>query len=119
MLVTIFVIGAMHLVGFELSLYWRLPFYDIIVHTLAGFLVALFAISLAFRNFATTPKRIFIAGIISMLVIGICWEVFELASGVVDTAENGYISDTIIDLISDTIGGFMAVYYFLLKLKNK
>ena len=106
-------IGAMHLAGLYLYLYW-VWWYDIVMHFLGGAWVALASAWLLFysgffQRRPVTSKNIFLVTFSSVLVIGVGWEVFEYIFDIAVVGEN-YVSDTTMDFIMDFIGaGVVAV----------
>jgi hypothetical protein len=116
------VIGLLNMIGTGLYLYDTVWWYDIVLHILSGFLVAItvFIIFNFFKPLAVTPRRkvIFVA-IISVFIVGVLWELYELyfrmtflSDGVV------YVFDTTKDIIDDMLGGFIGALYSIKILKN-
>lgn len=50
-----------------------------------------------------------VAVFICVMLVGIAWEIFEYTNGITQSHE-GYIVDTMIDLILDGAGAILAVY---------
>ena len=97
-------IGA-HLVADYFYLYWTLPNIDIPIHILGGVMSGLFAgVGLKFFGFNESWKNF----LLTVLVIGISWEVLEIGTGAVTFFDQKYIIDTIKDLIDDLLGGSIA-----------
>lgn len=94
--------------------YW---FYDIILHFLGGVCVslALFCICKLFKiNFILNNIWQII---LFTFIIGFGWELFELIYDIAghDFGTRAYNIDTVKDLIMDTLGGSLALYFY----KNK
>ena len=93
------------------SLYWTTDWFDIIMHFLGGFLIAMIALLIISRLNLIAPKvaQNFILIVGGALFIGISWELFELFTGMT----NVYLDklDTALDLVMDTIGAVSAFYY--------
>ena len=103
-------------------LYWRFWWFDIMMHFLGGLWIGLVSLwtyyfSGFFKNLNQKYSFIFLLSIISVCVIGIGWEIFEI---LIDPEyfQEGYISDTILDLIMDVIGGIISSVIIITYLKN-
>jgi hypothetical protein len=122
--ILIIVITIVHLIATYFYLYWTFPWFDIMMHFLGGLWVGSTAVWYIYfsgyfykNNSLTTSKtRIFLVSIISALIVGVLWEVFEFYVGAVDP---DYIADTILDLIMDTLGGIVAATYVVYAYKPK
>jgi uncharacterized membrane protein YjdF len=110
-----FVMGCFHLLGTYFYLYWQLPGFDRIVHTIGGFLAAL--ISLVIIYFYRMPQvrksHILYVGIFAAIVLGFGWELFEFISGNTSFADKDFYYNNVGDMLCDTLGGLIAVYYFI------
>lgn len=99
-----FVLSALaflYFLGLLLYLEWVFWWYDIVLHFLGGVWVAL-ALYTAIVYFGQTPAA---AGVIGgLIIVGILWEIFELAIGA--PREANYFLDTSLDLLMDVLGGF-------------
>ena len=98
----------LQLIALEEFLYWRWWWFDLLMHFLGGVLIG--GIALVVSDVWKTPKAI--TFIVLLILIGVGWEVFERFFGLYKEA--GYLLDTFIDLIMDTIGAF--VVYSVVKL---
>lgn len=100
-----------------LDLYYIFYWYDIMMHTLGGAILGLIMIVLMDRfnhlHHLTKIQKLVII-IIWGIVGGVMWEVFEYVQDVyLHTALQVSWSDTISDLICDTIGAtFVAIIYW-------
>lgn len=105
-------IGGLFLVGLEFNLYWELPFFDVLLHFLGGIWVALTAFWFLFlsRMVVVSPVYVLPSMLVSVLVIGIGWEIFEYTISV--TLADNYSLDTGIDLVMDMLGA-LAAYRFV------
>ena len=93
-----------------LGLYVQYYWFDIPMHFIGGSVVALGYLSA--RDFIPKlPRRlfVFVPTIIFVFSIAILWELFELVAGI--TMQNGYMVDTVADVIFGLIGG--SVGYFV------
>ncbi len=101
--------------GLFLHLYYRLDFYDHIVHVLAGIWAAI-AIIAFFRVQGVVFTKVLNIFLITMsfsLIVGVVWEFFELRAGLTSVADHAFLSDTYGDLISDTVGAIIGSLYCL------
>ncbi|MEK7179056.1 MAG: hypothetical protein AAB727_02255 [Patescibacteria group bacterium] len=117
-------VTAVHILGMYLYWYWRIPWLDLIAHfgggVWAGGMSLLFFYEFKRRKMASLPG-VFMSAIFvfaSVVVIGVAWELFEIAIRSVSLAEPGYWQDTIVDLIADTTGALTAVWYFFVRRYN-
>ncbi|MEX0917204.1 MAG: hypothetical protein WDZ90_01650 [Candidatus Paceibacterota bacterium] len=117
--VLIYGIFALHLLATLFYFYWTLWWYDIMMHGLGGFFVGLSTLWFFYLSgYVQAPRNslIFFYGIVSALVVGVLWEVFEYIVGATNRDE--YMFDTFLDLLMDIAGGLGAYYYFLSKWKE-
>lgn len=120
------VVVLLHGIAFAFSLYWRVSWFDNFPHFFGGMFVSLLCIWLWFFSGylgvhpLPSPLTLFLISILSSLVIGAGWEVFERLVGVVWSPE-GYWLDTSTDVLFDILGGFtvgISGYLFLRKSIN-
>jgi hypothetical protein len=103
-------VSVLHYLGFQYNLYWVFWWYDILVHFLGGALVAVFAVMGVrwYRYDAQIDSRsVWLIGIGAAVAIGITWEIYELAIGLVEVE---YIADTTLDLVMDIVGAFAVMF---------
>ena len=121
LLALIYLIFILDIFANQYFLYWRFWWFDIVMHFLGGFFIALLSYYIFFLSgyFIKISKKfsVFVVSLTFVLVVGVLWEVFEYVIKV-STAQSNYILDTNLDLLMDTLGWLVA-YYFLLKIKNK
>ncbi len=102
-----------HLAAFALRLYWFLWWYDGLLHFIAGIVLGLAYIYFVPIFFA---RRSRIANLLLFTLwiaaIGLGWEVFEYAYNISVSIE-GYMVDTITDVVADTIGGILGYFMAL------
>ena len=103
--------------------YFTIWYFDIIMHFLGGLWLGLVFIwfFLVKRSVPTDQLlnlidlKLITKIILSILIIGIFWEIFEIIFNNV-LAENAFnFLDTISDIFCDLAGGTFAVFYFLMK----
>lgn len=108
------ILVALHIAGLSFEFYWRLSWYDRVVHILGGATAALLILSLgSFRSLSRRPTAAFFTAVLISLVVGIVWELFELKSGITGFADRGYALDTILDIASDVVGGILVGAYLI------
>ena len=110
------VVATMHWLALTNNYYWAIWWYDIMMHFLGGCLVALILLWLD-RWRGTTLITIFVHAFLWIMVVGLAWEIYELSFGLTFVAANGYLFDTILDLIMNTIGA--TTVYFIFQRKGK
>ncbi len=91
-----------------MSWYWTVPWFDTIMHTLGGFLVVMLAVPFLKRVGMTLSVQTLV---LSVIIVGVGWEVFELLNNITGVPPEQYWSDTIVDLIADLLGGLLAIAY--------
>lgn len=111
-LILITLLGVVNLIAVSLYLYWILWWFDNVMHFLAGFGGGFVVVWFLFDAgiFYKRPPTIFesvLGASLCLMVVGIAWEVFEYANGLTLSTE-GYILDTIHDLVADTAGALSA-----------
>ncbi len=104
-------IAILNNLGNEFFLYWKFWWFDIVMHFLGGLWVGLSALWFySFSGFFEDVRKdkpfIFLLSFLSVLVVGLGWEVFEFLIEI--DFSNNYISDTSLDLIMDILGGITA-----------
>ena len=95
------------------SLYGELRWFDIPIHFLAGFLVGWTYFSIWFRRNSNPPYRLvdlLIGSLISVIIIGVSWEILEWRVGLAILDSAGRV-DTVIDLIIDCVGAAVAAVF--------
>ena len=109
----LFMLGVLHLLGILYSLYYFFRPLDLIAHFLGGAWVSLMVLwFFYFSGFverrADIRELLFVV-FSAVLVLGLAWEVFEIAIGV--PLEEGYVFDTLSDLFMDVAGAMVAVFF--------
>jgi len=117
-LITIFVIAILHYLAFKYFWYWKIGWFHLFMHFLGGFWLSITAlwISIRFKHIDTIIRckiRAFVIMIVSVVVVGLSWELFEILSGFTSIKEGGYLNSLMNDLISNFIGGLVAYFYFI------
>jgi hypothetical protein len=122
------VIALLHYFALSYFLYWTVDWFDILMHFLGGFWVAIVAAYLIYFFSSTKDdnygvkyikehKILFFLSLVgATLIVGLTWELWEVFVGFTDTLND--LGDTILDVVMDTIGAICAFYYTQLSLKN-
>ncbi|MCF7865464.1 MAG: hypothetical protein K9M11_03090 [Candidatus Pacebacteria bacterium] len=97
---------AVHMLAFNLYLYWTYKWVDVPMHILGGIMAGLF--TLVFLRYLSL-KETLLYTFIGVMAVGISWEILEVYFRV-DTLNFWYWIDTVKDLLDDTIGGFISIY---------
>lgn len=102
-------IGVGQEVAIAYSLYWSLWWYDIVMHFLGGLWIGLIALWFykAFAGEEAESGKGYLVALVTVVVVGILWEVMEILAGLTLTQAN-YEMDTVLDLIMDVAGAVFA-----------
>jgi len=116
------VLIILHAVGSYLSWYWFYPWFDIVIHILAGLWAALVFLWLAtylgqIDSMKEYRVKSFLIALVSAALIGVIWELSENLGQFTFTNAAGYSLNTAKDLLNDIIGGVLAYLYFVKKKK--
>lgn len=104
-----------HFLAINYYLYWTFGWFDIPMHLIGGVFVGFvmsWALLVLHTNNPIQVKQSIAFVMLSVFFVGIGWEVFEAVTkttGVIPG--NDYVSDTMLDLIMDIIGGAFAAEY--------
>lgn len=110
-------LALIHIASLQFFLYWKYLWLDIPVHFLGGVTVA-FGVALCMYN-RTCPiplLRGIMGYIITVLIIGITWEVFEILAKF-SVVDEYFFTDTVVDLCMDVLGGIVG-YGIVLTIKK-
>ena len=117
-LIILFGVGIMEVITIKLYLFLTIFWFDMIMHFSGGFLVSMFFLwLLTWNNKQVSYGKILLWGVASAVVVGILWEGFELYFGMTSLSSPLYIQDNGMDVIMDTAGGLVSVWYVFIKLK--
>lgn len=138
-LYVIFLYAAIFL-GEIRSFYYRIPYWDVILHTFSGTMLGFFGFSFVFLlnkdeklHMKLSPIFIAVFAFCFSITIGVVWEFYEYFSDIIlktnmqkYALENGTnligrlaLVDTMEDLLVDTIGAFVACTIGYISLKYK
>lgn len=118
-------IWAANAVAVYLNLYYHLSWFDIPMHILGGFWIALFGLITYYHSTLVerkdrTPLFVIAFALSMTLCIGLLWELFEFGVDYsIALTSNNDLADTLGDLINDVIGGALAATFFLRRGYNK
>ena len=116
-IVVLLVIAILHALFLHFYIYWTLRWVDIPIHILAGVWIVL-TLSWVLGWLKPEIKISFSRAILWGLIVGGLWEISELLLGINSPIAQGYIADTVKDLIDDVIGsalGFFVVRWIKTK----
>ncbi len=121
--VVLVILIALHITASYFSLYWRFPWFEIIVHILAGVWIGSIFLWLAsFLNQINSLReyktKSFLIALVSSALIGVIWELVENFSQLSFVNFSGYELNTAMDLLNDIIGGSLAYLYFIRRTKT-
>lgn len=89
------------------NLYYELPWLDIPMHILGGFLIA--ALSVNLLKVQNKSRLISVTHVTAYVIfVAIIWEISEYMRGVIDYNSLSDYFDTVTDLINGVIGGLLA-----------
>ena len=104
----ILAIAVFHNIATTHYIYWRYLWTDLVVHFMSGLWIALVGFWLCrFRRedlYVFSMKKTFLVTIVFAVLVGVFWEVFEYAIGIVEYSSK-YTNDTILDILMDILGG--------------
>lgn len=119
-IVVMIILLALHIIGSYYSWYWLYPWFDTVVHIIAGAWVGLVFLWLAsclgqINSMKEYKVKSFLIALVSALLLGVVWELLENLGQITFTSAANYNLDTALDLISDGVGGAIAYLYFVKK----
>lgn len=114
LLVSTTLVAVLHKLALMYSLYWTLSWFDIITHSLGGFVIGIMTLFVFFTSgYIKYPKDHWIVvlsvTIGAVLIVGLTWELWELFVGFTDVIKDR--GDTVLDLIMDIVGATAAYLY--------
>ena len=105
----------LHVAGGINRWYWKfMPYYDKVAHLVSalalGLVIFSFLLLLDYWEYRMPPFRIYAGIFLLVLIFGLCWEIGEYYIDVlVKSSYNNGITDSILDLISNTLGSLLAI----------
>lgn len=123
LLVIILIIISLQIPGLVFNLYSEFWWLDVLMHFLGGFWIGGVALWYFFSSGRTSifknNKNYLLVSVITILVVGLSWEVFEIG---VDFATGLYTYqylDGFYDMVMGTLGATGVAYLYILKLNSK
>ena len=104
LLALVSVLGLLQIIALQEFLYWRIWWFDLIMHFLGGIILGGIAVFF-FTYIAPLRRFAFPVFLIVLIGVGIGWEVLEFSTGMY-TSQN-YTLDTALDLLMDTLGAVL------------
>lgn len=105
------------LVARKFYLYYSIWYFDIIMHALGGIWLGSFFVYVFSRKNKIFPSALKV--ILSVLSVGLLWEIFEFITNSYIGGGVFHIVDTSSDLFFDLVGGTFAVFYCSKKFLSK
>ncbi len=115
-------VAFLNFVDSKLYLSWYYWWFDKSLHFTAGVIVGIsaFIFSSYFPKIFNNKKKIIVFSLVSIFVIGVLWEFFELYFDITSLSDGQlYYKDTFLDLVMDVSGGFLGTIYSLMSSKNR
>lgn len=109
-------VAFLNFVDSKLYLSWDYWWFDKSLHFIAGVIVGIsaFLFSQYFPSFFNRNKKIIVFSLVSIFIIGVLWEFFELYFDITSLSDGDiYYKDTFLDLVMDVSGGFLGTIYSL------
>ena len=112
-------VGVTNLVGIFFHLFYTINWFDMGMHFLGGFFVAVSTLAILTRHTSNFSYGQLLAwGLVSACILGILWELFELYFHITSLQSPSYIGDNGMDLTMDVFGGLLAVLYSYFKIRT-
>lgn len=115
------VLLVLNAIAIKFHLYFTTWWADNINHFLGGSVLVLFFYNIStivknYKNLSDTKRNILV--VLAVIVFGILWEIFEWYFKLTFVDDSNYWSDTILDVIMDTIGGVLMLKYIIRKIEK-
>jgi hypothetical protein len=112
-------IFLLNLIGHKFYWYYSVWYYDIIMHTFGGLWVGLAIFWLFFNKFKSETTKNIILVLLGVLIVGVCWEFFEILVNETIAKNPFNFLDTVSDIFCDLTGGAVAAVYFYNRIVRK
>lgn len=109
-----FVVFLLNYLAMQFYWYTSIWYFDMIMHFLGGIWVGFMVIW--FFKIEEISLKTILQIILSVLFIGVLWEIFEIMLNDYTTQNPFNILDTVSDVFCDLAGGTFAILYFLRKI---
>jgi hypothetical protein len=112
--ILIIAIAVLHIGAVVYRLYWSFWWMDILTHFLGGLWVGTIALYTKYFGSdsitrVTAKISPLATSLLTVLLIGLIWEIFEYIAGVILVSPKAYVIDTSLDILMDIIGGLVSV----------
>lgn len=117
-LVLIICIVALHLVANTFYWYLVIPWFDMFMHTLGGFFLAVFGATLFSKRVARFSFiKNFVLLLFIVCLVGFGWEIFEYVVQFIfrGSIRIANIPDSFSDMVCDVLGGVLGFFFVLLQ----
>lgn len=109
-------IGILHALAIMFYLYWQWGEFDSFMHFLGGLCVSLAFTWFYFYSGLFVPKNrqlsnFLLISSLSLIFVGVTWEIFELLAKLTFVHWRDYFSDTSLDLVMDFLGSMVGAFY--------
>ena len=115
-LLLIVVLVGLHTAANTFYWYVSISWYDMMMHTLGGVFLAVFAAAFFNRFIIRLPRyEVIIILLLTVLIIGLGWEFFEYTVQYIvkGSARLANIPDSVSDIVCDMVGGILGVCFVL------
>lgn len=116
---SVYMLLALHTAAEFLYWYWLYPWFDLLTHFLGGVCVGLGVLWFFFgskysKEYVWTPRKGVAFVLVGIAVVGLAWEAYEVVTHLLFSVpfEKGYVLDSSIDLVMDTLGALTAFALF-------
>lgn len=109
----VWVIAVLNTIAIEQFLYWRIAPFDMVMHFLGGAALGFLIFSFCLRKTSWHHKTTtcIIVSVLTALLVGVGWEIFEWVFGLQKVFSHVHIFDTLSDLALDAGGALGAVIF--------
>lgn len=118
-----FIIGVSNYLGNKLYLYWTTWWHDMIMHFIAGVVVAMTVVliyQIFLKKFSWFRDNLVFTAVLATIVVGLLWEFFELYFEITSLGDGlSFWTDTSSDLFLDVLGGYLGARYSIYISKNE
>lgn len=106
LLVLTFILTSLNFIALKYDLFWVLKWFDIPMHFLGGLVVSFLASCIIyFKKINLSYIKFLSYNILTIFIISILWELFELSIKVTSLNDALYVSDTGLDFMANIFGG--------------
>jgi hypothetical protein len=118
---TLVMVGVVYQLTLYFHLFFIAPSFDMVMHFLGGFLISIGVLAIVsawIRDIGELSYGEILAwGFVSALIVGLAWEYFELSVGITEWSDPRYAGDSGMDIVMDSFGALVAVWFVYYKVK--